>query len=70
VKLVKTFSHNLNTIMVERDMSNRDLAKLCNTGTEWIRLVRMGKYNVRLTTVERIADALGVDAVGILEEWE
>lgn len=68
--LKDTFSRNLSTIMRERNLTNAELARLCNTGTEWIRLVRSGKLNVRLSTVERIADALGVDAVGMLESWE
>ena len=59
--LLETFRHNLNQVMNERKLSNEKLADLIvNTAsTNWI---------PRITTIERICEALGVDPIAMMEE--
>lgn len=54
---------NIRRIRKERGMTQEKLAELCNTSVSYIGLLEIGRNVPKLSTIEKIADALGVDYV-------
>jgi transcriptional regulator with XRE-family HTH domain len=52
---------NIKRMRKERGISQEKLAEACNTATSYIGLMEIYKNVPKLSTIERIADALNVD---------
>jgi transcriptional regulator with XRE-family HTH domain len=52
---------NIKRIRKEKGISQEKLAEACNTATSYIGLLEIYKNVPKLSTIERIAEALGVD---------
>lgn len=52
---------NIKQIRKEKGISQEQLAEACNTSTSYIGLLEIYKNAPKLATIERIAEALGVD---------
>jgi transcriptional regulator with XRE-family HTH domain len=63
VYLEKLVIDNIRRIRREKGISQKRLAEACNTATSYIGHIETYKTVPRLSTVQRIAEALGVDPV-------
>jgi transcriptional regulator with XRE-family HTH domain len=52
---------NIKRIRKEKGISQEKLAEACNTATSYIGLMEIYKNVPKLSTIERIANALGID---------
>ena len=52
---------NIKRIRKEKGISQEKLAEACNTATSYIGLMEIYRNVPKLSTIERIAEALGVD---------
>jgi len=52
---------NIRRIRKEKGISQEKLAEACNTATSYIGLMEIYKNVPKLSTIERIAEAMGVD---------
>jgi transcriptional regulator with XRE-family HTH domain len=52
---------NIKRIRTERGISQEKLAEACNTATSYIGLMEIYRNIPKLSTIERMAEALGVD---------
>ncbi|MCL2721010.1 MAG: helix-turn-helix domain-containing protein [Treponema sp.] len=59
--LEKLVIDNIKRIRKEKGISQERLAEACNTATSYIGLMEIYKNVPKLSTIERIAEALGVD---------
>jgi len=59
--LEKLVIDNIKRIRKEKGISQERLAETCNTATSYIGLMEIYKNVPKLSTIERIAEALGVD---------
>jgi len=59
--LDKLVIDNIKRIRKEKGISQEKLAEACNTATSYIGLMEIYRNVPKLSTIERIADALGVD---------
>jgi transcriptional regulator with XRE-family HTH domain len=58
---------NIKRIRKERGISQEKLAEACNTATSYIGLMEIYRNVPKLSTIERIAKALGVDPLELFE---
>jgi transcriptional regulator with XRE-family HTH domain len=61
VYLERLVIDNIKRIRKEKGISQEKLAETCNTATSYIGLMEIYKNVPKLSTIERIANALGVD---------
>jgi len=61
---------NIKRIRKEKGISQEKLADACNTATSYIGLMEIYRNIPKLSTIERIADALGVDPLELFERRE
>lgn len=61
MSLEKTVIDNIKRIRKEKGITQEQLAEACNTATSYIGLMEIYKNVPKLSTIERIADALGVE---------
>lgn len=54
---------NIRRIRKERGLTQEELAELCGTSVSYIGLLEIGKNIPKLSTIERIANALNVDYI-------
>jgi transcriptional regulator with XRE-family HTH domain len=59
---------NIKRIRKEKGISQEKLAESCNTATSYIGLMETYKNIPKLSTIERIANALGVDPLAFFED--
>jgi len=59
---------NIKRIRKERGISQEKLAESCNTATSYIGLMEIYRNVPKLSTIERIADALDVDPLEFFAE--
>jgi transcriptional regulator with XRE-family HTH domain len=59
---------NIKRIRKEKGFSQEKLAEACNTATSYIGLMEIYKNVPKLSTIERIANALGVDPLVFFED--
>ena len=59
---------NIKRIRKEKGISQEKLAEACNTATSYIGLMEIYKNVPKLSTIERIADALGVDPLALFAD--
>jgi transcriptional regulator with XRE-family HTH domain len=58
---------NIKKIRKEKGISQEKLAEACNTATSYIGLMEIYRNVPKLSTIERIAGALGVDPLDLFE---
>ena len=58
---------NIKRIRKEKGISQEKLAESCNTATSYIGLMEIYRNVPKLSTIERIAEALGVDPLALFE---
>lgn len=62
------YGHVIRNIRQQRNMSQEELADLCGLHRTYISDVELGKRNVSLENIERIADALNVSLTEVFRE--
>jgi len=58
---------NIKRIRKEKGISQEKLAEACNTATSYIGLMEIYRNVPKLSTIERIAEALGVDPLELFK---
>jgi transcriptional regulator with XRE-family HTH domain len=58
---------NIKRIRKEKGISQEKLAEACNTATSYIGLMEIYRNVPKLSTIERIAEALGVDPLALFQ---
>jgi len=61
---------NIKRIRKEKGISQEKLAEACNTATSYIGLMEIYRNVPKLSTIERIAEALGVDPLELFQRSE
>ena len=61
---------NIRRIRKERGLTQEELAELCDTSVSYIGLLEIGRNVPKLSTIEKIADALGVDYIELFKSPE
>lgn len=59
---------NIKRIRKEKGISQEKLAEACNTATSYIGLMEIYKNVPKLSTIERIANALGIDPLEFFKD--
>lgn len=67
-KIIKVLTDNIRTFREKRNISQEKLADMCNVHRTYIGSVERGERNVTLSTLEAIANALGVTVPMLLTE--
>lgn len=70
MSLEKIVVDNIKRIRKEKNISQEKLAELCETSTSYIGLMETYKNIPKLSTIERIAEALNVKAIELFQEQE
>lgn len=65
-QLVRRFAENVRRERLARNLSQEALADLADVHRTYIGMLERGEKNITLGTLERIANALNVDAVSLL----
>lgn len=58
---------NIRRIRKERGLTQEELAELCDTSVSYIGLLEIGRNIPKLSTIEKIANALGVDYIELFK---
>ena len=61
---------NIKRIRKEKGIPQEKLAEACNTATSYIGLMEIYRNIPKLSTIERIAQALGVDPLELFKQTE
>jgi transcriptional regulator with XRE-family HTH domain len=69
-KLLEKFGHVIRERRLEKDLSQESLADLCSLHRTYISDVELGKRNVSLSNIKKIAAALGIALSDIFLEME
>lgn len=64
-----TVGENIKRIRKEKGLTQKQLGKLCQMNEVQIRQYELGKANPKIETVDKIASALGVNIVEIMEQF-
>lgn len=65
-QITKTLARNLLAFRRERQISQAELAELCNLHRTYIGSIERGERNVTLSTLEVLAQAIGVSVPALL----
>lgn len=68
--LLERFGHVIRERRLERDLSQEDLADLCCLHRTYISDIELGKRNVSLTNIDKVAAALGISLSGLFAKME
>lgn len=68
--LLERFGQAVRERRLERNLSQEDLAGLCSLHRTYISDIELGKRNVSLTNIDKVAAALGVSLSELFEEME
>lgn len=68
MSLEKTVIDNIKRIRKEKGITQEQLAEACNTATSYIGLMEIYRNVPKLSTIERIATALGVEPQVLLQK--
>ncbi|MCH5293269.1 MAG: helix-turn-helix transcriptional regulator [Treponema sp.] len=68
MSLEKTVIDNIKRIRKEKGITQEQLAEACNTATSYIGLMEIYRNVPKLSTIERIAAALGVEPQVLLQK--
>ena len=64
-----TVKENIRRIRKEKGLTQKQLGELCQMNEVQIRQYELGKANPKIETIEKIASALGVNIVDIMERF-
>jgi transcriptional regulator with XRE-family HTH domain len=67
--LAKIVIDNIKRIRKERGVTQEKLAEVCETSTSYIGLMEIYKNTPKLSTIERIAEALEVDVLELFKKY-
>lgn len=70
MKLERLVIDNIKRIRKEKGITQEQLAEACNTATSYIGLMEIYKNVPKLSTIEKIADALGVEPQVLFQKTE
>lgn len=70
MNLEKTVIDNIKRIRKEKGITQEQLAEACNTATSYIGLMEIYKNIPKLSTIERIANALNVEPQVLFQNIE
>jgi len=70
MSLEKTVIDNIKRIRKEKGITQEQLAEACNTATSYIGLMEIYKNVPKLSTIEKIAIALGVEPQVLFQKTE
>lgn len=70
MSLERTVIDNIKRIRKEKGITQEQLAEACNTATSYIGLMEIYKNVPKLSTIERIATALGVEPQILFQKTE
>lgn len=62
-----TFAANMRSLRLERGLSQEQLAELANLHRTYIGSVERGERNITVDNIEKIADALKVSVITLLD---
>jgi transcriptional regulator with XRE-family HTH domain len=65
-ELQRVVGRNLRRIRAGRGVTQEELAEQIEKHRTWVGGIERGERNLSLRTIERLADALGVDAFALL----
>ena len=65
-----TFGKTVRKLRVSRDISQERFADMCDLHRTYISDIELGKRNVSLENIEKIADALGISISMLFQEVE
>ena len=68
--LLERFGHTVRERRLDRNLSQEDLADLCCLHRTYISDIELGKRNVSLTNIEKVAIALGITLSELFQEVE
>lgn len=68
MNLERTVINNIRRIRKEKGISQEKLAELCDTATSYIGRLEIYGAEPRLSTIERIAEALNVPAIELFRD--
>lgn len=66
MSLLEVFSKNLKKYRMQKGLSQEKFAELSGFHRTYISLIERGKRNITIDNIERVADALGIDAYLLL----
>ncbi|WP_338111486.1 helix-turn-helix domain-containing protein [Roseateles koreensis] len=66
-RLLRLFAENMRTLRLQRQLSQEALGDLCDLDRTYISGIERKRRNLSIRNIQRIADALGVDARVLLE---
>ncbi len=67
-RMTRILANNIRTFRKTKGLSQEDLADICDLHRTYVGSVERGERNVTLSTLEVIADALGVSVPKLLTE--
>ena len=70
MSLEKLVIDNIKRLRKEKGISQEKLAKACNTATSYIGLMEIYRNVPKLSTIERIAEALEVDSLVLFKKQD
>ena len=70
MSLEKIVIDNIKRIRKEKNITQEQLAESCNTATSYIGLMEIYKNVPKLSTIEKIANALGVEPQILFQKFE
>jgi transcriptional regulator with XRE-family HTH domain len=68
--LLKNFGHVVRELRLARNLSQEELADLCCLHRTYISDVELGKRNLSLTNIDRVATALNMSLSNLFQEIE
>jgi len=66
-RLLRIFAENVRLVRTQRELSQEALGDLCDLDRTYISSIERKRRNVSVRNIQRIADALGVDARALLD---
>ena len=66
-KILIQFGENVRRIRIDKKISQEDLADLADLHRTYIGMIERAERNITLINIEKIAKALGVDLINLLE---
>lgn len=68
--IIKVFGKNIKTFRLQKGLSQEKFAELCNLHRTYISDIECFQRNISLENVQKIADALDIEAYKLLMEKE
>ena len=68
--ILKRFGHTVRERRLNSNLSQEDLADLCCLHRTYISDIELGKRNVSLTNIDKVAAALGISLSKLFKEME